>query len=84
MGPMSVKQFMELLRFLNEKHHPIFGLSKMRIKYVIPSIDMRYGTVFSLKIVGYGWEKVFTADTISKGPSSQLYSKVQHYLHHKE
>jgi len=80
MGPMSVKQFMKLLSFLNEKYHPIFGQSKMRIKYVIPGIDLRNDTVYHVKLVGYGWEKVFTSTGDSKDPSNQLYNEVLSYL----
>lgn len=83
MGPMSVKQFMELLRHLNEKHHPIFSQGMKKIKYVIPSIDLRDGTVYRVELVGYGWREIFAADTGSKGLSNQLYSEILNYLHKK-
>lgn len=80
MKSMSVKQFMVLLRHLNEKHHPLFSQGMKKVKYVIPSIDMRSGTVFRVELVGYGWREIFAADIDSKNHSGQLYSEVLRWL----
>lgn len=56
---MTFAQFRELLTHISREHSPNKQVAKglRRVIYVDPFIDMRTGTVFSVKFRGYGWTK---------------------------
>lgn len=82
MKAISINHFIKLLQFLSEKHHPVFSNPKptRRIKYILPSMDMRDNTVFAIALVGYGWKKTFVAGADPNGLSNPLDSEVRKYL----
>lgn len=61
MKAISIKQFLKLLKFVNEKCHPKFGTGDHVIRTIEAEFDMGSGTVSRLILKSDYWDKEFLA-----------------------
>lgn len=55
MGAMTLAEFSLLYKYIKDYHGPLATAGR-RVKYMYPSIDMRDGKVFAIKIRGFNFE----------------------------
>ncbi|GFE60924.1 hypothetical protein AOG2_15110 [Geobacter sp. AOG2] len=79
---MTINQFMELIRHIEEDHNFFNRKPGQRVvKSVTPYIDMRSaGRVITVDLQGYGWENVFDSRKGHDETPSSMFNSIMTFL----
>jgi hypothetical protein len=79
---MTITQLTELIKHVEEEHNFFNRKSGQRIvKSITPHINLRVaGTVTSVDINGYGWEKSFCSNNDGNKMSASVFDVVMTFL----
>ena len=83
---MTFAQLTELIRHIEEEHNFFNRQSGQRIvKSITPHIDLRRaGTISSVDMIGYGWERSFSNNTEGHGILTSMFTAIMMFLDNPE